>query len=81
MRQTLLPKSFCALVIAETWAFVRGTLPAVRNQEAAAAAQAYWLACGGTRKGWGSDPRTGWSHYFRDARSAAVQRCSDDQID
>lgn len=68
-----LPKSFCALVIAETWRFARGRLPAPRNQEAASVAQAYWLACGGTAKGWGADRRTGWSYYFRDARSGSMR--------
>jgi hypothetical protein len=72
-RTTLSPKAFCALIIAETWLFVRGRHPALRNQEAAAAAQAYWLASGGTTKGWGSDPRTGWSYHFREARSAATR--------
>lgn len=72
-RTAPLPKSFCALVIAETWLFVRRRRPAPRNQEAAAAAQAYWLACGGAAKGWGADPRTGWSHYFREARSGSMR--------
>jgi hypothetical protein len=73
VRTAPLPKSFCALVIAETWRFARRRRPAPRNQEAASAAQAYWLACGGTAKGWGADRRTGWSYYFRDARSGSMR--------
>jgi len=47
------PKAFCALIISETWAHLRGGYPAPRNQEAAAAADAYWRASGGTTKSWG----------------------------
>ena len=42
------PKAFCALIVAETWAHLRGDHPAPRNQQAAAAADAYWRASGGT---------------------------------
>ena len=66
-------KAFCALIVAEIWLAVRRRRPALRNREASAAAQALWLACGGTSKGWGSDPRTGWSYHFREARSASTR--------
>jgi hypothetical protein len=72
-RTTLAPKAFCALIVSETWLSVRGDSPALCNREAAAAAQAYWLACGGSSRSWGSDPRTGWSYHFREARSATTQ--------
>jgi hypothetical protein len=72
-RTTLSPKTFCALIVAETWLSVQGNYPAPRNREAAAAAQAYWLACGGAPSGRGSDTRTGWSHHFREAQSAATR--------
>jgi hypothetical protein len=70
---TLSAKAFCALIVAEIWLAVRRRRPALRNREASAAAQALWLACGGTSKGWGSDPRTGWSYHFREARSASTR--------
>ena len=67
------PKAFCALIVAETWAHLRGDHPAPRNQEAAAAADAYWRASGGTTQSWGSDPLTSWSYHFKEARSAAAE--------
>jgi hypothetical protein len=70
---TLSAKAFCALIVAEIWLAVRRRRPALRNREASTAAQAFWLACGGTSKGWGSDPRTGWSYHFREARSASTR--------
>jgi hypothetical protein len=70
---TLSAKAFCALIAAEIWLAVRRRRPALRNREASTAAQALWLACGGTSKGWGSDPRTGWSYHFREARSASTR--------
>jgi hypothetical protein len=69
----LLPKDFCALVIAETWLFFRGRRPGPRNLEAGAAAHAFWLASGGTKSGWDSDPRKGWRDHFSDARSAQMR--------
>ena len=67
-------KAFCALIIAETWAYIREGQPAPRNQEAAAAAHAYWQASGGTTQSWGSDPRIGWSYHFKEAQSPAAER-------
>ena len=72
-RTTISPKTFCALIVAEAWLSVRGNRPTLRSQEAAALAQAFWLASGGVASGWGADPRTGWSHHFREARSPAMQ--------
>jgi hypothetical protein len=67
------PKAFCALIVAETWAHLRGDQPAPRNQEAAAAADAYWRASGGTTQSWGSDPLTSWSYHFKEAQSPAAE--------
>lgn len=61
------PKTFCAVVIAEAWKFLRGEYPVPRNPHAAEAAQAYWLASGGTSDGWGEDPLGGWRPYFKRA--------------
>jgi hypothetical protein len=66
------PKEFCALIIKEAWSHARGRLPAPNSQEAAAAARALWLACGGAT-GWGSDPRTGWADSFKEVASDAYR--------
>jgi hypothetical protein len=63
------PKAYCALIVAEAWAHLHGDYPAPRNQRAAAAAQALWQSVGGTTSSWGSDPLTGWSYHFTEARS------------
>jgi hypothetical protein len=59
-----LPKEYCAAVIAESWLFVRGQRPVPHDRKAGAAANIFWLACGGAR-GWGSDPRTGLVQVFQ----------------
>jgi hypothetical protein len=84
-RIALAPKSFCALVIAETWLFTRGDRPVPGNLKAAAAAQGYWLATGGT-SGWGTAPLSSWAYHFREAASETTaslreeiqQRCAQD---
>lgn len=60
-------KTYCALVIAETWKFVRGVYPRPRSEEAAAAAHALWRASGGRAAGWGNNPLNGWRHHFATA--------------
>lgn len=62
------PKTFCALVIAEAWKFVRGDYPAPRNREAAKAAEMFWLASGNTSAGWGADRMDAWRPHFMKAR-------------
>src|SRR6202011_3295242 len=49
-------KTYCAALIAETWVYFHNCAPAPRSRDAAAAADAYWRACGGKRRGWGKDP-------------------------
>jgi hypothetical protein len=68
-RSAISAKAFCALIVAEAWAHLHGNYPAPRNQRAAAAAQALWQSVGGTTSSWGSDPLTGWSYHFTEARS------------
>jgi hypothetical protein len=72
-RSAISPKAFCALIVAEAWAHLHADYPAPRNQRAAAAAQALWQSVGGTTSSWGSDPLTGWSYYFTEARSEAAE--------
>ena len=71
--EAISPKVFCALIVAETRAHLRGDHPAPRNQQAAAAADAYWRASGGTTQSWGSDPLASWSYHFKEARSPAAE--------
>jgi hypothetical protein len=63
-------RTLCASRILEMWRFFRKNVPALGDLEAAAAAQAYWLACGGQSNGWGN-PLNGWFDYFK-----AVQESS-----
>ena len=60
-------RTLVAARIVEMWRFFRNEVPAIGNREAATAAHAYWLACGGRAKGWG-DPLNGWYDYFKTVR-------------
>jgi hypothetical protein len=60
-------KTLCAVRIVEMWRFFRKEVPGIGNLEAAAAAHAYWLACGGKSEGYG-DPLNGWYDYFKAVR-------------
>jgi hypothetical protein len=60
-------RTLCAARIVEMWRFFRKEVPGIGNLEAAAAAQAYWLACGGKSDGYG-DPLNGWYDYFKIVR-------------
>lgn len=61
--------SFCALIIAETWKYIHAAYPGARNEKAAAAAEAYWRACGNTRNSCGGNPLTAWRRRFEEAMS------------
>lgn len=61
------PKTYCALVISETWKFVHGVYPRLRSQEAAAAAHALWHASGARETGWGNEPLNAWRYHFATA--------------
>jgi hypothetical protein len=68
-------KALCAARIFEAWRFLNGREPGISNLKAAEAAQAYWLASGGTSDGYG-DPLNGWYDHFRcAARSASIALC------
>ena len=66
------PKSYCAALIAEAWAYFHGGDPPPRNRDAAAAADALWRAVGGEAKGWGNDPLNAWRPYFKKAQEPAL---------
>jgi hypothetical protein len=63
------PRAFCAAVILEAWArFHNGEYPPPSSLDMAAAAEKYWLACGGeTKGGWGNTRLTAWLPYFEEA--------------
>jgi len=63
-------KTLCAARILELWRFLNKREPGIRSSNAAAAAQAYWLACGGISKGVGN-PLNGWKHHFKIAKDQA----------
>ena len=69
----LSPKDYCALVVAETWLFIRGRRPGPRELEAGTAAHNFWLASGATKNGWGKDPQKGWRNHFSEARSPQMR--------
>jgi len=61
-------KYICAAIIAEVWAFFHdGKDPTASNSNAQAAAAALWGVWLPAR-GWGTDYRKGWKHYFEAAR-------------
>ena len=60
-------RTLCATRILELWRFFRRHVPGVKSRPAAAAADAYWLACGAQRSGCG-DPINGWYNYFKTVR-------------
>jgi hypothetical protein len=61
-------RALCAARVVEGWLFFRGNEPGLRNRQAAAAAEAYWLASGGRSDGYG-DPLNGWYRYFKIVRN------------
>ena len=61
--------SFCAVIVVEAWKHVHGAYPGPRNAKAAAAAEAYWTACGNTRNSWGANPLNAWRRRFEEAMS------------
>lgn len=72
--KALHPKVFCALIISETWKFLHGKYPGSRNPKAAAAADAYWRASGGSTRGWGRTRLSGWRPHFEKVESAAAEK-------
>jgi hypothetical protein len=69
------PKAYCAIVVRETWKFLRGAYPAPRNIKAAEAAEAFWRASDGPIvRSWGKDSRTAWKHHFKKAESPAMEQ-------
>jgi hypothetical protein len=63
-------KTLCAARVLELGRFLNKFEPGIKSTNAAAVAQAYWLASGGTSKGSG-DPLNGWKHHFKLAKENA----------
>ncbi|WP_426610575.1 hypothetical protein [Bradyrhizobium sp. McL0616] len=63
-------KTLCAARILELGRFLNKFEPGIRSPSAAKAAQAYWLASGGSSDGAG-DPINGWKHHFKLAKENA----------
>jgi hypothetical protein len=59
-------KTYCALLIAETWMYFNDNYPLPRNKRAEEAADIYWRLAGGERH-WGKDKLIAWRRHFREA--------------
>ena len=69
----VLPRTFCAAMIAEAWAYFHGGDPPSRNHDAARAANALWLASGNeTKTSFGNEPLNSWRYYFDKAREPSL---------
>jgi hypothetical protein len=60
-------KTYCALLIAETWLYFNGNYPPPRNKQAEEAADIYWRLAGGERQSGGEDKLIAWRRHFQDA--------------
>jgi hypothetical protein len=68
------PRAFCAAIVLEAWAHVHGgKYPAASSPKLAAAAEKYWLACGGTTDGWGDNRLEAWRPYFEKALEPSLE--------
>ena len=59
-------KTYCALLIAETWLYFNGNYPLPRNRQAEEAADIYWRLAGGKRH-LGIDKLIAWRGHFQKA--------------
>jgi hypothetical protein len=60
-------KTYCALLIAETWLYFNGNYPPPRNKKAEEAADIYWRLAGGERQSGGQDKLIAWRRHFQEA--------------
>jgi hypothetical protein len=59
-------KTYCALLIAETWLYFNGKYPPPRNKQAEEAADTYWRLAGGERQSGGEDKLIVWRRHFQE---------------
>jgi hypothetical protein len=72
--QTISARTYCALVIAESWKHFNGDYPPPRNRKAAEAAELLWQASIGKRSGYGgTDVLAAWRPHFKKARSSEAE--------
>jgi hypothetical protein len=60
-------KTYCALLIAETWFHFNGNYPPPRNKQAEEAADVYWRLAGCERQSGGEDKLIAWRRHFQEA--------------
>ncbi len=73
--KTIPARTFCALVIAESWKHFKEDYPPPRNREAARAAETYWLLSIGKKKpSWGSDELAAWQPHFQRAQTPEADK-------
>ena len=66
-------KTYCALLIAETWLYFNGNYPPPRNKQAEEAADIYWRLAGGERQSGGEDKLIAWRRHFQEASQGPVR--------
>jgi hypothetical protein len=67
------PKTYCALLILETYKFFHRVEPLPKNQKAAAAAEVLWCAAGGEAHSDIEEPFARWRYHFRLARQGGTK--------
>ena len=72
------PMTFCAVIVAQAWKFIRGEYPGPRNQAAARACEALWKAAVGKRDSWGNQPQEAWRPYLKAATSEVTSQVRED---
>ena len=70
-------KTYCALLIAETWSYFNGNYPPPRNKQAEEAADIYWRLLGIERQPWGNDNLVAWRRHFREASEASKDQSAE----
>lgn len=75
---TFSPEVECAVLIAESWRFVRGDYPPPRNRNAHSAADLLWVMAGGKRRVGADNPLETWRQHFKHAVGDPVTQALED---
>lgn len=62
---SLSARTYCAMIIVDTWKFIHGADPLPNSRRAAEAAEAYWRAAGGDPRATGEEPLASWRYHIR----------------